>query len=73
VASHGGGQGSHDGIMWNVSILRIVEIILGKPKSLQVEKDKVLVKVIVSVIYRIMSLTGKDIGGALDTSQDHLN
>jgi hypothetical protein len=35
---------------------------LGKPKALQVEEDKALAEDIVSVIYRIMSLTGKDIG-----------
>jgi hypothetical protein len=32
---------------------------LGKPKALQVEEDKVLAEVIVSVIYQIMSLTRK--------------
>jgi hypothetical protein len=38
---------------------------LGKPKSLQVEEDKALAEDIVSVIYQIMSLTGKDIGGGI--------
>jgi hypothetical protein len=62
VASHGGGQGSHVGLLWNVSILRITNISLGKPKSLQVEEDKALVEDIASVIYHIMSLIRKDIG-----------
>jgi len=35
---------------------------LVKPKALQVEEDKVLAEVIVSVIYLIMPLTRKDIG-----------
>jgi hypothetical protein len=38
---------------------------LGKPKALQVEEDKVLAEVIISMIYQIMSLTGKDIGGGI--------
>jgi hypothetical protein len=38
---------------------------LGRPKALQVEEEKVLMEVIVSVIYRIMSLLGKDIGGGI--------
>jgi hypothetical protein len=51
--------------MWNSSILRRTDTRLGRPKSLQVEEDKVLTDVIVSVIYRIMSLPGKDIGGGI--------
>jgi hypothetical protein len=65
VASHGGGQGSHAGLLWNVSILQISNIILGKPKAHQVEKDKALAEDIISAIYQIMSLTGKDIGGGI--------
>jgi hypothetical protein len=38
---------------------------LGKPKALQVEEDKVLAKVTFSMIYRIMSLTLKGIGGGI--------
>jgi hypothetical protein len=38
---------------------------LGKPKSFQVEEDKVLLKVIFSMIYQIMSLTWKGIGGGI--------
>jgi hypothetical protein len=38
---------------------------LGRPKYLQVEEGKVLTEVIVSVLYRIMSLPGKDIGGGI--------
>jgi hypothetical protein len=62
VASHGGGQGSRVGLLWNVSILRITVTSLGKPKSLQVEEDKALAEDIASMIYHIMSLIGKDIG-----------
>jgi hypothetical protein len=38
---------------------------LGKPKALQVEEEKVLTEYIVSVMVRIMSLNGKDIGGGM--------
>jgi hypothetical protein len=38
---------------------------LGKPKDLQIEEGKVLTEVIVSMLYRIMSLLGKDIGGGI--------
>jgi hypothetical protein len=38
---------------------------MGKPKALKVMEDKVLAEVIVSVIYRIMSLTLKEIGGGI--------
>jgi hypothetical protein len=38
---------------------------LGRPKALQVEEDKVLTKVIVSMIYQIMSLPRKDIGAGI--------
>jgi hypothetical protein len=38
---------------------------LGKPKALQLEEDKALAEDIVSMIYQIMSLTGKDIGGGI--------
>jgi hypothetical protein len=62
VASHGGGQDSDVGLLWYVRILRIVDLSLGKPKALQVEEDKFLAEVIVSVIYQIMYLTRKDIG-----------
>jgi hypothetical protein len=34
---------------------------LGIPKALQVEEDKVLMEVIISALYQIMSLPGKDI------------
>jgi hypothetical protein len=37
----------------------------GRPKSLQVEEDKVLTEVIVSVLCQIMSLPRKDIGGGI--------
>jgi hypothetical protein len=66
MTSHRGGQGSHVRLLWNVNILRIVDIILEKPKAFQVEEDKVLMKVIISVIYQTMSLTGKDIGGGIE-------
>jgi hypothetical protein len=36
---------------------------LGKPKALQVEEEKVITEYIVSLMVRIMSLIGKDIGG----------
>jgi hypothetical protein len=65
VTSHGGGQGSHAGLLWDVSILKITDTSLRKPKSLQVEEDTFLMEVIVSVIYQIMSLTGKYIGGGI--------
>jgi hypothetical protein len=51
--------------MWNVNILRIDNISLGKPKSLQVEEDKALMDYIVSMLDRIMSLTRKYIGGGM--------
>jgi hypothetical protein len=38
---------------------------LGRPKYLEVNEGKVITKVIVSVLYRIMSLLGKDIGGGI--------
>jgi hypothetical protein len=38
---------------------------LGKPKALQVKEEKVLTEYIVSVMVRIMSLNGKDIGGGM--------
>jgi hypothetical protein len=38
---------------------------LGKPKSLQVEEDKVLTEDIVSVMDQTMSLNGKYIGGGI--------
>jgi hypothetical protein len=38
---------------------------LEKPKAYQVEEDKSLAEDIVSVIYRIMSLTKKDMGGGI--------
>jgi hypothetical protein len=39
---------------------------LGKPKSLQVEEEKAIKEYIVSVMVRIMSLNGKDIGGGME-------
>jgi hypothetical protein len=36
---------------------------LGKPKALQVKEEKVLMEYIVSVMVRIMSLSGTNIGG----------
>jgi hypothetical protein len=38
---------------------------LGKPKALQVEEEKVIKEVTISVMVQIMSLNGKDIGGGM--------
>jgi hypothetical protein len=38
---------------------------LGKPKAFQVKEEKVLTEDTVSVMVRIMSLNGKDIGGGM--------
>jgi hypothetical protein len=38
---------------------------LGRAKYLQVEEGKVLTKVIIFVLYQIMSLLGKEIGGGI--------
>jgi hypothetical protein len=45
--------------------MQIVDKSLGNPKALQVEEEKVLTEYIVSVMVRIMSLSGKDIGGGM--------
>jgi hypothetical protein len=66
----GGGEGSRAELLRNASILRIDYISLGKPKSLQVEEDKSLAEDMVFVIYRIMSLTGKYIGGGIGSPQN---
>jgi hypothetical protein len=39
---HGGGQGSHAGLLSKVSNSYIDNTILGKPKDFQVEEDKTL-------------------------------
>jgi hypothetical protein len=65
VESHGGGQGSHAKILWNVSILQIYDTSLGKLKALQVKDDKVITEYIFSMIDQIISLTGKYMGGGI--------
>jgi hypothetical protein len=65
VESHGGGQGYHADLLWNVGILGRTDTSSGRPKSLQVKEEKVLTEGIVSVLYRIMSLPRNDIGGGI--------
>jgi hypothetical protein len=38
---------------------------LGKPKDFQVEEEKVITEYMVSVMFQIMSLARKDIGGGM--------
>jgi hypothetical protein len=61
-----GGQGSHLGLLQKVSISRIANKILGKPKPFQVKEEKVLTEDTVSMMVQIMSLNGKDIGGGME-------
>jgi hypothetical protein len=59
------GQGSRTNLLWNLIILRIADIILGKRKALQVEEDKALTEYIVFVIAQKMSPNGKYICGGI--------